>query len=118
MPSRTASRARTSPAPFAALLFVVSQWFVGAWALAIDEGSLALTQNTQASDSDAVVDNAEATNDSTDSSEPTNSELSNSEPTKKDTELAIDPSQARPSLDYVPSETISEDKSVSFPVDI
>ncbi len=113
MPSRTASRAKTAPAPFAALLFVVSQWFVGAWALAIDEGSLALTQNTQASDSDAVVDNAEATNDSTDSSEPTNSE-----PTKKDTELAIDPSQARPSLDYVPSETISEDKSVSFPVDI
>ena len=112
MPSRTASRARTAPAPFAALLFVVSQWFVGAWALAIDEGSLALTQNTQAADSDAVVDNAEATNGSADSSEPTNSE-----PTK-DTELAIDPSQARPSLDYVPSEAISEDKSVSFPVDI
>jgi len=25
---------------------------------------------------------------------------------------------ARPTLDYIPSETISEDSSVSFPVDI
>ncbi len=33
--------------------------------------------------------------------------------------LPADPSQAgRPSLDYVPSESISEDRSVSFPVDI
>lgn len=28
------------------------------------------------------------------------------------------PADARPSLDYEPSETISEDKSVSFPIDI
>ena len=31
--------------------------------------------------------------------------------------LEVNPT-ARPSLDYIPSETISEDSSVSFPVDI
>jgi len=34
-------------------------------------------------------------------------------------DLPIDPQRVgRPSLDYVPSEAISEDRSVSFPVDI
>lgn len=38
--------------------------------------------------------------------------------TATDTPMAEPAADARPSLDYEPSETISEDKSVSFPVDI
>ena len=47
------------------------------------------------------------------------SAIADSQVTDSAQELPTDPKQAgRPSLDYVPSEAISEDRSVSFPVDI
>jgi hypothetical protein len=68
---------------------------------------------------------AQTTNDAADSpiaAEP--SSARSSEPSNEPSSKPVDeprlelPANAKPSLDYVPSETISEDSSVSFPVDI
>lgn len=68
---------------------------------------------------------AQTTNDAADSpiaAEP--SSARSSEPSSERSSKPVDeprlelPANAKPSLDYVPSETISEDSSVSFPVDI
>jgi len=72
---------------------------------------------------------AQTTNDAADSpiaADPSTapSSESSSEPSSERSSKPVDeprlelPANAKPSLDYEPSETISEDSSVSFPVDI
>jgi hypothetical protein len=72
---------------------------------------------------------AQTTNDAADSpiaAEPSSARSSepSSEPSSERSSKPVDeprlelPANAKPSLDYEPSETISEDSSVSFPVDI
>lgn len=99
MPNKTVSRSWGAMLLFITLLLATIN--VGAFALAPDdEPSLP---------NHSVSDNTAGTTQST-----TGATAS----TQDEDELTLDPSQTRPSLDYVPSESISEDTSVSFPVDI
>lgn len=99
MPNNTASSSRG--AMLLAITLLLAAVNAGVFALAPDDEPL--------SPDGAISDNKASTTQST---------AGATEATKDADELTLDPTQARPSLDYVPSETISEDKSVSFPVDI
>jgi len=79
---------------------------LGAWTLVLlTTLSLPLNAQPVSSETNSQEDEATAIEDN---QEPVNAQ-----------DLPADPKQAgRPSLDYVPSEAISEDRSVSFPVDI
>ena len=99
MPNNTAGTSRGAMLLSIALLLAVVN--AGVFALAPDDE----TSSANSSVSDNTAGTTQRTTGATESNQ-------------DEDELTLDPSQARPSLDYVPSETISEDKSVSFPVDI
>lgn len=99
MPNNTASTSRS--AMLLSITLLLAAVNAGVFAQAPDDEP----PSPNSSVSDNTADTTQRTTGATES-------------TQDESELTLDPSQARPSLDYVPSETISEDKSVSFPVDI
>ncbi len=126
MPNDADRNRRDVPASVAVLLFMGLQWF---YVPAMANGGV--NNSGDVNDSDAVTGDAAilplapetntSSDDKTKGDTKTDAAQSASQsetPSASENELIINPSQARPNLDYVPSETISEDKSVSFPVDI
>jgi len=81
--------------------------------------SIVVSQVATAQPSNEAADSPIAADPSSASSNEPSSEPSSERASKPVDEPPLElPTNAKPSLDYEPSETISEDSSVSFPVDI